>query len=103
VVAREPCLSQFVSDLVNAGERLGGLLQVLVARVDIGLHGERGVVVPPADLLTMEIGTPAFSIRDRVVCRESCSLILRRPSLASTGSTSGNGRDTQLCARSASS
>ena len=70
--------SQLLGDLVDAGKRPGDLPQVLVARVDIGLHRERGVVVP-AHLLTMEIGTPAFSIRDRVVCRESCSLILRSP------------------------
>ena len=48
--------SQFLGDLVDAGECLGALFQVLVARVDVGLHGERGVVVP-AHLLTMEIGT----------------------------------------------
>jgi hypothetical protein len=48
---REPGLSQVLSDLVNAGERLGTLLQVLIARVDVGLHGERDVVVtrPLAD------------------------------------------------------
>jgi len=43
--------SESLGDLVDAGERPGALLQVLVARVDVGLHGERGVVVPrpPAD------------------------------------------------------
>jgi hypothetical protein len=31
---------------VNLGERLATLFQVLLARVDIGLHRERGVVMP---------------------------------------------------------
>ena len=48
------------------------LLQVLVARVGVGLHGECGVIVP-AHLLTMEIGTPTFPIRNSAVGRESCN------------------------------
>ena len=39
-------LSQELSDLVNLGERLTALLQVVVAGVDLGPHRERGVVVP---------------------------------------------------------
>jgi hypothetical protein len=39
-------LSQDLGNLVNLGERLAALLQFVVARVDVGLHGERGVVVP---------------------------------------------------------
>jgi hypothetical protein len=57
VAATGPGVSQFLtaldstalSDLVNPGERGPALLQILVARVDVGLLGERGVVVtcPP--------------------------------------------------------
>ena len=40
-----------IGDLVNAGEGPAALLQVVVARVDVGALGERGVVVacPLAD------------------------------------------------------
>jgi hypothetical protein len=38
-----------LSDLVNAGEGAAALLQVGVARVDVGALGERGVVVPHPD------------------------------------------------------
>jgi hypothetical protein len=41
-------------------------LQVLIAGVDVGLLGERRVVVA-RHLLMMEIGTPACSISVRVV------------------------------------
>ena len=44
-------LSQELSDLVNLGERLTALLQVVIAGVDVGPHRERGVIVacPLAD------------------------------------------------------
>ncbi len=49
--AASAALSQDLSDLVNPGECLTALGQVVVARVEVGLHRERGVVVlcPPAD------------------------------------------------------
>src|SRR5512132_4321311 len=39
-------LSQLLGDLVNASKGPAALLQVIVARVDVGALGERGVVVP---------------------------------------------------------
>ena len=54
------------------------MFQVRVARVDVGVLSERGVVVP-RPLLMIEIGTPACSIRVKVVCLESCKVMRRRP------------------------
>jgi hypothetical protein len=44
-------LSHELGDLVNLGQRLTSLLQVVVAGVDVGPHRERGVrgARPPAD------------------------------------------------------
>jgi hypothetical protein len=42
-----------------------------VAGVYVGLLDE-GRVVVPAHVVTMEMGTPACSIRVSVVCQESC-------------------------------
>ena len=64
-----PDLSQFLTaldDLVDSGERGLAPTQVLIAGVDVGLLGERRVVVA-LHLLMMEIGTPACSISVRVV------------------------------------
>ncbi len=38
--------SQLLGDLVKLGQRPGAFFQVLVARVDVGPHGEGGVIVP---------------------------------------------------------
>ena len=64
--------------MVDLGERLTALLQVLVACVDVGLHRE-GRVIVTRHLLMIEMGTPAFSSRLSVVCRESCRRILGSP------------------------
>ena len=71
----EPRWRDVIMDILalNAGERLGALLQVLVARVDVGLHGERGVVVP----------RPLADDGDRypglLTGREQCSKPANRP------------------------
>jgi hypothetical protein len=53
-------LSQELGDLVNLGQRLTVLLQIVVAGVDVGPHRERGVIVacPLADDGDRDAGLP---------------------------------------------